>query len=90
MLGRIEYLSKAIGVPYIPITPTFPWLGPLGLVPAPTKWRIVFGERIDFDGYGPEAADDEILVGRLAERVRATIQGMLDQGVTERRSIFFG
>jgi 1-acyl-sn-glycerol-3-phosphate acyltransferase len=90
MIGRIEYLSKAIGVPYIPITPTFPWLGPLGLVPAPTKWRIVFGERIDFDGYGPEAADDDILVGRLAERVRATIQGMLDQGVTERRSIFFG
>ena len=90
MIGRIEYLSKAIGVPYIPVTPTFPLLGPLGLVPAPTKWKIVFGERIDFDGYGAEAAEDEILVGRLAERVRATIQAMLDRGVGERRSIFFG
>jgi 1-acyl-sn-glycerol-3-phosphate acyltransferase len=90
MIGRIEYLSKAIGVPYIPVTPTFPLLGPLGLIPAPTKWKIVFGEKIDFDGYGAEAAEDEILVGRLAERVRATIQGMLDRGVGERRSIFFG
>ena len=90
MIGRVEYLSKALGVPYIPVTPTFPLLGPLGLVPAPTKWKIAFGEKIEFDGYGPEAADDEILVGRLAERVRATIQGMLDRGVGERRSVFFG
>jgi 1-acyl-sn-glycerol-3-phosphate acyltransferase len=90
MIARIEYLSKAMGLPYIPVTPTFPLLGPLGLVPAPTKWKIVFGERLDFDGYGAEAAEDEILVGRLAERVRATIQGMLDRGVGERRSVFFG
>lgn len=90
MLARVEYLSKAIGLPYIPVTPTFPLLGPLGLVPAPTKWRMSFGEPLTFDGYGPEAAEDEILVGRLAERVRATIQGMLDRGVGERRSIWFG
>ena len=90
MIARVEYLSKAMGLPYIPVTPTFPWLGPLGLVPAPTKWKIVFGERLDFDGYGAEAADDEILVGRLAEQVRGTIQGMLDRAVGERRSIFFG
>jgi len=89
MIGRIEYLSKAIGFPYIPVTPTFPLLGPLGLVPAPTKWKIAFGERLDLD-YGPEAAEDEILVGRLAEQVRTTIQGMLDRGIGERRSIFFG
>ena len=73
-----------------PVTPTFPLLGPLGLVPAPTKWRISFGEVIRFEGYGPEAADDELLVGRLAERVRATIQGMLDRNVGERRSVWFG
>jgi 1-acyl-sn-glycerol-3-phosphate acyltransferase len=89
MIGRIEYLSKAIGVPYIPVTPTFPLLGPLGLVPAPTKWKIAFGERVDLN-YGPEAADDELLVGRLAEEVRGTIQAMLDRGVGTRQSIFFG
>ncbi len=90
MLYRIEYMAKALGIPYLPITPTFPALGPLGLLPAPTKWRIIFGEPIRFDGHGPEAADDDILVGRLAERVRATIQSMLDRAVTARKSIWFG
>jgi 1-acyl-sn-glycerol-3-phosphate acyltransferase len=90
LLFKIEHLSKALGVPYIPITPTFPALGPLGLLPAPTKWRIVFGERFDISSYGPEAADDEILVGKLAERVRASIQSMLDAAVGARKSVFFG
>jgi 1-acyl-sn-glycerol-3-phosphate acyltransferase len=90
MLLRVEYLSNALGVPYLPVTPTFPLLGPLGLLPAPTKWRIAFGEPLDFSSYGPEAADDELLVGKLAERVRATIQGMLDRAVGARKSVFFG
>jgi 1-acyl-sn-glycerol-3-phosphate acyltransferase len=90
LLFRVEYLSKALGLPYIPITPTFPALGPLGLLPAPTKWQIHFGEMIDFSGHGREAADDELLVGRLADRVRSTIQGMLDRAVGARKSVFFG
>jgi 1-acyl-sn-glycerol-3-phosphate acyltransferase len=90
MLFRIEHIGKALGVPYVPITPTFPLLGPAGLLPAPTKWSVAFGEPIDFSAHGPEAADDEILVTKLAERVRATIQGMLDRGVGARKSVFFG
>jgi 1-acyl-sn-glycerol-3-phosphate acyltransferase len=90
MLYRVEYMTKALGVPYLPITPTFPALGPIGLLPAPTKWKVRFGEPVDFDAYGPEAADDEILVGRLAERVRGTIQAMLDDALAGRRSIWFG
>jgi 1-acyl-sn-glycerol-3-phosphate acyltransferase len=90
MVYRIEYLSKALGLPYLPITPTFPALGPIGLLPAPSKWRIYFGEPMRFDGYGPGAADDHVLVGRLAERVRAAIQGMLDHGLHERKSVWFG
>ena len=90
LLFRVEVLSKVLGLPYVPVTPTFPALGLLGLAPAPTKWRILFGDVITLDGYGAEAADDEILVGRLAERVRATIQAMLDRAVGERRSVWFG
>ena len=33
---------------------------------------------------------DELVVGKLAERVRATIQGMLDRAVGARTSVFFG
>jgi 1-acyl-sn-glycerol-3-phosphate acyltransferase len=87
---RIEGLAKSLGVPYLPITPTFPALGPLGLLPAPTKWKIEFGEPISFDAYGPDAAEDDLLVGRLAEQVRATIQAMVDRMVSGRRSIWFG
>jgi 1-acyl-sn-glycerol-3-phosphate acyltransferase len=90
MLFRIDYLSQALGIPYIPVTPTFPLLGPLGLLPLPTKWRIVFGEPVSFDEYGPEAADDEMLVGRLAEQVRDSIQTMLDRTVKKRASVWLG
>lgn len=90
LLFRVEYLAKALGLPYVPVTPTFPALGPLGLIPAPTKWQIHFGEPIDFSGHGRDAADDEIVVGKLAERVRATIQGMLDRAIGTRKSVFFG
>ncbi|HEY4158229.1 MAG TPA: lysophospholipid acyltransferase family protein [Polyangiaceae bacterium] len=90
LLYRIESLSELIGLPYLPITPTFPWLGPLGLLPAPSKWKIRFGEPISLDSYGPEAADDHVLVGRLSERVRSSIQSMLDGGLRERKSVWFG
>jgi len=90
MLYRIEALTKGLGIPYLPITPTFPALGPLGLLPAPTKWKVRFGEPISYEEYGPEAADDDVLVGRLAERVRSAIQSMLDRTLAERRSIWFG
>jgi 1-acyl-sn-glycerol-3-phosphate acyltransferase len=87
---RVESLAKLVGLPYLPVTPTFPALGPVGLLPAPTKWKIRFGEPIRFTSYGPEAADDDLLVTRLAEGVRAVIQEMLNGMLTTRRSIWFG
>lgn len=90
MLYRFEYMTKALGIPYFPITPTFPALGALGLMPAPTKWKIRFGEPFTWNGYGAESADDDILVGRLSERVRTSIQTMLDRMVRERKSVWFG
>jgi 1-acyl-sn-glycerol-3-phosphate acyltransferase len=90
LLYRVEYLAGLIGLPYIPVTPTFPFLGPLGLLPAPSRWRITFGEPVSLDHHGPEAADDHVLVGRLSDRVRGTIQSMLDSGVRDRRSVWFG
>ena len=59
-------LAKLLGAPYFPVTPTFPWLGPLGMVPLPSKWRIEFCEPIDTARYGPDAADDRALVLELS------------------------
>jgi hypothetical protein len=47
MLGNIKPLARLMGLPYFPVTPTFPWLGPLGAVPLPSKWMMRFGEPID-------------------------------------------
>lgn len=89
MLYKVEYLTEALGLPFVPVTPGFPLFGPLGLIPAPVKWRIRFLPPVDLEGSGPESADDALLVNRLAERVRGTIQEALDQTVTKRRSVFF-
>ncbi len=81
-------LARAIGAPYAPITPTFPWLGLLGLVPLPSKWRIEFCEPIDVGGLGPEAADDRQLVFEISEQVRETIQQKLYENLVKRGSAF--
>jgi 1-acyl-sn-glycerol-3-phosphate acyltransferase len=90
LLYRFEALAGLFGLPYIPVTPTFPLLGPVGLLPAPARFRVMFGQPIPLSSYGPEAAEDHLLVSRLSERVRSTIQSMLDSGLRERRSVWFG
>ena len=88
MIANLGTLARMIGVPYIPITPTFPWLGPLGLVPLPSKWIIEFGEPIATDVHGDGAADDPMLVFELTDRVRETIQQTLYDLLVRRRSTF--
>jgi 1-acyl-sn-glycerol-3-phosphate acyltransferase len=73
-------LAKRIGLPMLPITPTFPWLGPLGLLPYPVRYRIVYGEPLAFhERFGPEAADDARLVQHLTQQVRRTVQQLMDR-----------
>jgi 1-acyl-sn-glycerol-3-phosphate acyltransferase len=81
-------LARLIGAPFVPITPTFPWLGPLGLVPLPSRWRIEFCEPIDVSEHPPEAADDRRLVFDLSEQGRATIQSKLYENLVKRGSAF--
>lgn len=90
ILFKSNVLAKTIGLPYIPITPTFPLLGPLGLVPLPTKWSIHFGEPIHFKEHGEKAAEDELLVHRLSEKVRSQIQEIVFDLLKRRRSVWTG
>jgi 1-acyl-sn-glycerol-3-phosphate acyltransferase len=87
-VGESRLAARAIGAPYFPITPTFPWLGPLGAVPLPSKWRLEFGEPIRTDTYGEDAADDRALVFELSERVREEIQRMVYENLVRRGSAF--
>jgi 1-acyl-sn-glycerol-3-phosphate acyltransferase len=88
LVGNVPSLARLLGLPYLPITPVFPWLGPLGLVPLPSKWLIEFGEPIRTDSYDEGAADDPMLVFNVTDQVRETIQQTLYALLMERRSVF--
>jgi hypothetical protein len=70
------------------VTPTFPLLGPLGLLPLPSKWVIEFGEPIAMDDYPDDAADDAMLVFDLVDSVRDRIQQMLYNNLQLRGGTF--
>jgi 1-acyl-sn-glycerol-3-phosphate acyltransferase len=89
MIGNLKTLARLFGLPYLPVTPTFPLLGPLGLVPLPSKWIIEFGEPVETASYGAAAADDPMTVFNLTDQVRETIQGTLYKLLMQRRSVFF-
>lgn len=80
-LHNSRFLARLLGAPAFPITPTFPWLGGLGLVPYPVKIRIYFGSPMQF--FGDPNDEDEVIDVHI-EKVKAAIQGMLDKGVKER------
>jgi 1-acyl-sn-glycerol-3-phosphate acyltransferase len=88
LVGNLPSLARLLGVPYIPVTPLFPWLGPLGMVPLPSKWLLEFGEPIRTDEYDPAEADDPMLVFDVTDQVRETIQQTLYTLLRERQSVF--
>ena len=88
LVGNVPALARLLGVPYIPITPFFPLLGPLGMVPLPSKWLLEFGEPIRTDEYDEHAAEDPMLVFNVTDQVRETIQQTLYSLLMERQSVF--
>ena len=90
MLADIKPLARALGLPYFPVTPTFPLLGPLGAIPLPSKWLIEFGEPIPTDHLPDGAAEDPMVVFNLADRVRETIQQSLYRMLLRRGHPFLG
>jgi len=89
MLYNARTLARLFGFPYFPVTPTLPWLGPLGLVPIPSKWIVEFGEPIDTDLQPEDAWQDPLTVFELTDRVRDEIQQTLYRNLVHRRSVFY-
>jgi 1-acyl-sn-glycerol-3-phosphate acyltransferase len=86
VLAKLVRVAQPFGLPYIPITPTFPLLGPLGLLPVPTKWTIQIAEPIRF---APGTGSKEETL-ELAETVRSKLDHMIAELLATRRSILFG
>jgi 1-acyl-sn-glycerol-3-phosphate acyltransferase len=83
ILYDMKRLARRLGLPVLPITPTFPWLGPLGLLPYPVSYRIVYGEPLQYhERFGPEGAGDARLVRYLANQVRRAVQLLVDRNRT--------
>lgn len=84
VVAKLTRLAKPLGLPYIPITPMFPLLGPLGLLPVPAKWSIHIGAPIPSDAHtGKEPM-------QIAKQVKQQIEEMIAELLLARRSIVFG
>lgn len=90
LLARLHLPVTRSEFNFLPLTPTFPWLGPLGLLPLPGKWMIRFGTPLDLKGLGEADADDDIAVNELNEELRGTIQQMVGDLLQQRRSPWLG
>ena len=88
LLFKTHGLARAVGLSFLPVTPTFPLLGPFGLVPLPAKWAIRVGDPLALGDVPPDAEHDEVLVSRLTEELRSRMQELVDRALSDRESIW--
>jgi len=85
-LANVRPLARLLRMPAFPVTLTWPWLGLLGLLPLPVKYRVFFGEPMRFEGNPND--EDEVITEKV-EQVKAEIATMLAAGLARRRSLFW-
>ncbi|MFH1434751.1 MAG: lysophospholipid acyltransferase family protein [Pseudomonadota bacterium] len=76
ILWKMTAGARQLSLPFIPVTPTFPLLGPLGLIPLPLKWKIIFGSPVTFD-YPKNAKPDQATINKLNNTIRDSIAQMI-------------
>ncbi len=84
-LANLKSLGGVLGMPAFPITPTFPWLGPMGLLPLPVKYRMHFGSPMEFTG---DPSEEDAVIEKKVEAVKRAIATLLERGRAERKGIF--
>lgn len=89
IIANVRPLARLFGLPYFPVTPTFPLLGALGAIPLPSKWIIEYGEPIHIETFGAESANDPMFVFNLTDQVREVIQQTLFKNLIHRKNAFF-
>ncbi|MBI3770970.1 MAG: acyltransferase family protein [Deltaproteobacteria bacterium] len=87
LVGRMRALGKLVGIPYLPVTPFFPLLGPLGMIPLPSKWMIRFGKPIVLD-VAARRSHGGIAMRTIAEHVRLRVQRMVRALLRRRDGVF--
>ncbi|MCZ7581926.1 MAG: 1-acyl-sn-glycerol-3-phosphate acyltransferase [Deltaproteobacteria bacterium] len=89
MVGNLKPIARLFNFPYFPITPFFPLLGPIGMLPMPVQYHIYYGKPLHFyEEYSAETINEPEKVRMLAHQVQMTIQDMLIAGLDQRQSVF--
>ena len=84
-LTNLAGMARMLKMPSFPVTPTFPLLGPAGLLPLPTRYHIHFGAPLHFEGAGDE--EDEV-VNSYIDQVKSAITSLLKTGLKGREGVF--
>jgi 1-acyl-sn-glycerol-3-phosphate acyltransferase len=88
MVADWEELAARLKLPYFPITPLFPWFGPLGAIPLPSKWIIEFCDPVPTDGFAADQWEDQDTIMDLADKVKDTIASKIAELLAERGPAF--
>lgn len=88
MIGNAGTVARILGLPYFPVTPLFPWLGPLGAIPLPSNWIIEFCPPVPADDYMVNGEAHPAAVAELGSNVRDIIQQKLAHLVQDRGPAF--
>jgi 1-acyl-sn-glycerol-3-phosphate acyltransferase len=79
---NVRPLARLLGTPAFPVLP----LPPFVPIPYPVKYRIYFGEPLMLEG---DPDDEEEQIGGQVKRVKNQVQSMVQQGLKERRHVFW-
>jgi 1-acyl-sn-glycerol-3-phosphate acyltransferase len=91
VFAQFTLLRRLTGLLYVPLTPTFPHGGLLGMAGyLPAKFTIRFLEPVRTDDMGDEPWEDKGLVQTVAHEIRTRIQEELYDMLAQRRSVWFG
>ncbi|MBC7474196.1 MAG: acyltransferase family protein [Candidatus Sericytochromatia bacterium] len=84
ILFDFKPLAKLLKMPNFPVTPFWPLFGPLGTLPLPSKYRIIFGRPMDFSQYDEETINDPEMLKQLVEKVKSEVKNLINIGLDMR------
>ncbi|MBM4398250.1 MAG: 1-acyl-sn-glycerol-3-phosphate acyltransferase [Deltaproteobacteria bacterium] len=84
VFARLEKPARFVGLPFLPLSPTFPVLGPLGLLPLPARITVVVGDPVDLHEIAGTATPDEACILRVNEFVRGRVAELVGRARSAR------
>jgi 1-acyl-sn-glycerol-3-phosphate acyltransferase len=88
MIADLPEVAARLRLPYFPVTPLFPWFGPLGVIPLPSNWIIEFCDPVRTDGFTANQWEDRDVIIELADKVKDVIARKLGELLAERGPAF--